>query len=87
MVKKLQTIMDRVLIRLEEKEHRTEGGIVLTDETDMPRTIGIVECVGPEVRSVKKGDKVYFHEFDDLPSLEKDVVVVRERSLLGIIKE
>ena len=87
MVKKLQTIMDRVLIRLDENEHQTTGGVILTDETEILRTIGVVECVGSEVRSVKKGDKVLFHEFDELPSLEKNVVVVRERSLLGIIRE
>ena len=37
--------------------------------------------------SVKVGDKVLFHKWDDLPSPEKDVVVVRESSLLGVFDE
>lgn len=87
MVKKLHAIMDRVLIRLDETAMKTGGGVLLTDEGKKPETSGIVESIGEEVRSVRKGDKVFFHIFDELPSPEDGVVVVRERSLLGIIRE
>lgn len=75
--------MDRVFIRLE-KEETTKGGIILADTIENPRTIGIVESVGDQVKSVKVGDKVLFHAFDELPTYDPDVVVVRENSLLGV---
>lgn len=78
--------MDRVFIRLE-AEKTTKGGIILTDSVDNPRTIGVIEGVGPEVKSVNVGDKVLFHVFDELPTYDKDVVVVRENSILGIFED
>lgn len=78
--------MDRVFIRLE-AEKTTKGGIILTDSVDNPRTVGVVEGVGPEVKSVNVGDKVLFHVFDELPTYDKDVVVVRENSILGIYED
>ena len=87
MVERLQTIMDRVLIRLETNSYKTEGGILLTDDATPTRTVGVVESVGENVHSVKIGDKVLFKVFDELPALEKDLVVVRERSLLGKIQD
>ena len=87
MVGKLQAIMDRVLIRLEDAEKKTTGGVLLTDETVKSKTIGRVESIGENVCSVKVGDKVFFHIFDELPALEDNVVIVRERSLLGKIEE
>ena len=87
MVAQLQTIMDRVLIRLDENKNKTAGGILLTDDAIPTRTVGVVESVGEDVRSVNIGDKVLFKVFDELPALEDDLVVVRERSLLGKIKD
>lgn len=87
MVNTMHVIMDRVLIRLEQTKQQTDGGVLLIDELKKRPSIGYVEDVGEKVRSVKKGDKVFFYVFDDLPSLEKNIVVVRERSLLGKIEE
>lgn len=87
MVKHINAIMDRVFIRLEKQKEHTEGGIILTDTHEDEKTIGVVESVGPDVRSVKVGDKVLFHVFDELPSYDPEVVIVRERSLLGVFTD
>jgi len=39
------------------------------------------------VHSVKVGDRVFFHIFDDLPGPSEDIVVVRENSILGVIED
>lgn len=76
--------MDRVFIRLEPLK---VNGIVLPEDIRNPRNVGIVESVGELVKSVKVGDKVVFHVFDELETPDPDVVVVREFSLLGIIDD
>lgn len=85
MVEQLQAITDRVIIRLDKAEKTTAGGVVLTDWEDKAPNTGKVESVGELVKSVKVGDRVIFHQFDEIPILEPDLAVVRERSLLGII--
>ena len=46
-----------------------------------------VESIGEDVKSVKVGDKVLFHIWDELPTYDPDVVVVRENSLLGVFED
>ncbi len=82
----IHAIADRVFIRLSDDNTTTPGGIILTDDYHHGRTVGRVESVGSAVTSVKPGDKVFFHIFDELPTLDKDVVVVRENSILGVFE-
>ena len=82
----VKAIADRVFIRLDKKQDKTEGGIILNDDFRRSRTTGIVESIGNNVTSVKIGDKVLFHIFDELPTYDEDVVVVRENSILGVFE-
>ena len=84
----VKAIMDRVFIKLDEPEKI--GGIILSEDVTNPRTIGRVVSVGERVKSVKVGDKVLFHVFDEVPvevPTVDDVVAVREFSLLGVIED
>ncbi|MBR4932809.1 MAG: hypothetical protein IKZ02_07285 [Alphaproteobacteria bacterium] len=75
-----QAFSDRIFIRLDKEEIKTN--VILTDTTHR-QNVGTVISIGPLVRSVAIGDKVVFHLFDDLPSHAENVVVIREKSLLG----
>ena len=59
----------------------------MPDNFEKTRTTGEVLSVGEDVRAVKVGQKVLFHVFDELPTVQKDVVAVRENSLLAILEE
>lgn len=83
----VKAISDRVFIRLEPHDTTTSGGVILIDDYHDSRCIGRVESTGPNVTSVKKGDKVLFHIFDELPTYDKDIVVVRENSILGVFED
>ena len=83
---KMKAVMDRVFIKLDDEEN-IRGGILMPESSYENRTIGRVLAVGPEVKAVKVGDRVMFHAFDELPTLKKDVVVVRQNSLLAILEE
>ena len=80
----IKAISDRVFVRLEPEITATLGGIILVDDYHHTRNIGVIESIGDIVTSVKVGDKVLFHNFDDLPTHDPDLVVVRENSILGV---
>lgn len=82
----INAISDRVFVRLDPDNAATPGGIILTDDYHRSRTSGRVVSVGPLVTSVKVGDKVLFHIFDELPSPDPEIVVVRENSILGVFE-
>ena len=76
----LQAVTDRIIVRLEEDKHRS---LIYSGETYISNK-GIVISVGPQISDIKPGDKIVFHRFDELPLPEKNHVVVRESSVLGI---
>jgi len=82
----MKAVMDRVFIKLDEKE-KIKGGILMPEEVYDARTVGRVLATGPDVTAVRVGDKVLFHAFDELPTIDKDVVVVRQNSLLAVLEE
>ena len=83
----INAVSDRVFIRLEPEATATSGGIILVDDYHHTRNIGVVESIGNSVTSVKTGDKVLFHQFDELPTPDTDLVVVRENSILGVYED
>ncbi len=78
-MQKPQAVSDRLFIRLD----APKTGKIITINSYPNRTIGTVESVGPLVRSAQVGDRVIFHVFDELPTYDENVVVIRENSLLG----
>ena len=75
-----KAITDRIIVRLSDSPQSEL--IKLPD--NMPRNTGTVLDVGPEVHGVQPGDEIIFHVFDELPLPQKNLVVVREKSVLGI---
>ena len=65
-MKELQGVNDKIIVKLIIiKEKKTEGGIILTDETAQnqePQKYGIVESFGNDIKfDVKRGDILLFH--------------------------
>lgn len=76
----LHAVMDRIIVDLDKED---VNQVIYTGEKKI-RNTGTVVSVGPMVDSVQKGDRIIFHKFDELPLPDKDQVVVRESSVLGI---
>ena len=83
----INALSDRVFIRLEPDNTTTTGGIILVDDYHHCRNVGVVESLGNLVTSVKVGDKVLFHKFDELSTPDPNLVVVRENSILGVYED
>jgi len=69
---KFRPLRDRVVVRREEKEAKTTGGILLPDSAKEKPAQGIIVAVGPGAISptgevfpcdVKEGDKVVFGQY------------------------
>lgn len=82
---KIKAIADRIFVRLEPEAEKTSGGVLLVSDIPEPRTVGVLESVGEQVKGIKPGDRVLFHVFDELETPVKDVVAVRENSILGVL--
>ncbi len=76
-----KAIMDRVIVRLCDENHKS----TLVSIEKPHKNVGVVLSVGEQVTAIKVGEEIIFHQFDELPLGQKNVVVIREKSILGII--
>ncbi len=81
-IENINAIRNRLFIRLDDRE---ASPLLSLDEA--PKNCGTVISVGPDVQSVAIGDKVMFHLYDELPTFDKNVVVILESSLLGMFNK
>ncbi len=95
---KIRPLHDRVLLKREEEERKTAGGIVIPDTATEKPIRGEVIAVGPgkildngDVRAldVKKGDKVLFGKYagTEVKVDGADYIVMREEDIMGVIEK
>jgi len=96
---RVRPLADRVVIRPQEREERTRGGIFLPDTASKEKPQeGIVMAVG-EGRlddngkrvavSVKSGDKVLFAKYagTEIKIDDEDFLILAEKDILAIVNE
>ncbi len=93
---KLQPLGDRVVIRRDESEERTAGGLYLPDSAQNKPSRGIVVSVGDgrilsdgtrTKFSVKEGDRVFFLSYagEEFKFGEDELLLMREGDILAVI--
>ncbi|MBV8621092.1 MAG: co-chaperone GroES [Curvibacter sp.] len=93
----IRPLHDRIVIQRSEPETKTASGIVLPDSAGEKPEQGIVLAVGPGRRNehgervkpdVNAGDRVLFGKYagQTLKLDGKEVLVLREEDLLGVIE-
>ena len=82
----LKPLKDRVVAVKEEPKTKTASGILLGEAKETP-AYAVVEATGPEVQSVKKGDKIVYKEYSttNLKVDDKDYIIVDEKDILATI--
>lgn len=82
---KFKPTNNRILVKPDEKETKTESGIILADATVEKPTTGVV-LVGNKL--AKEGQKVLFSKFGyDEVVIEKELLyVISEINILGIFE-
>ena len=87
---------DRVLIRREEAEEKTSGGIIIPDTAKEKPMEGEVVAVGPGARNeagqlvpldVKAGDKILFGKWSgtEVKLNGEELLIMKESDIMGII--
>ena len=80
----LKPLKDRVVAIVEKPLEKTKSGILLGEAKEKP-AYAVVESVGPEVESVKKGDKIVYKEYSttEIKIDDKDYIILKEEYVLA----
>ncbi len=93
----LKPLADRVLLKVEESESKTKGGIILPDNAKEKPQQGKIIAVGKgkimddgtvAPMAVKEGDKVLFGKYsgNEVNHKGEDYLLIREEDILAIVK-
>lgn len=82
----LKPLKDRVVAKIEKPLEKTESGILLGTAKEK-QSYAVVESVGPEVKEIKKGDKIVYKEFvaTEIKLDETDYIILKEEDVLATL--
>ena len=82
----LKPLKDRVVAYVEKPLEKTKSGTLLGEAKEKP-AYAVVESVGPEVKDIKKGDKVIYKEYSatEVKVEDKEYVILKEEDILATL--
>lgn len=82
----IKPLADRVVAVKEEALTKTASGILLGQAKEKPN-YATVESVGPDVKTVKKGDKILFRDYSatEITVEKTDYLIVKEEDILATL--
>ena len=82
----LKPLKTNVVAVVEKPLEKTKSGILLGEAKEKP-AYAVVEAVGPEVKSIKKGDKIVYKEYSttEIKMDEKDYIILKEEDVLATL--
>lgn len=80
----LKPLSDRIVAKIEKPIEKTASGILLGEAKEKP-AYAVVESVGPDVKAVKKGDKIVYKEYSttELKVDGVDYIILKEEDVLA----
>ena len=82
----IKPLADRVVAKKDAATSTTASGILLGEAKEKPNT-ATVESIGPDVKNIKKGDRILYREYSatELKYDGKDYLIVKEEDVLAIL--
>ena len=82
----LKPLKDRVVAKIEKPLEKTKSGILLGEAKEKP-AYAVVESVGPDVKSVKKGEKIVYKEYSttEIKVDGIDYIILKEEDILATL--
>ena len=82
----IKPLSDRVVAKKDQPLEKTKSGILLGEAKEAP-AYAVVEAVGPDVKAIKKGDKIIFKDYT---STEVEVdgekhLILEEKDILATL--
>lgn len=81
---------DRVLVKVEQGEEKTKGGLFIPDTAKEKTTTGVVEAIGDDTEKikVKVGEKVMYDKYagTSITIDDVDYLVIKAEDLLAVVK-
>jgi chaperonin GroES len=87
---KVKPLGERILVKREEVEEKSTGGILLTHSHQEKPNQGEVRAVGDDVTTVKVGDTVVFGKYSGTDSLDVDedtLLILELKDVKAVIYE
>jgi chaperonin GroES len=83
----LKPLADRVVAIREEARTKTASGIYLPETSKEKPVIAVVEAVGPDVKGIKKGDRIVYKEYTvtELKVDGKEYLIISEDDILATV--
>lgn len=87
MASPLKPLGDRVVAVREETSNKTASGLYLPENAKEKSMIAKVEAVGPEVKTLKKGDRIVYKEYSttELKVESTEYILVKEEDVLATL--
>ena len=82
----LKPLKNRIVAIVEKPLEKTKSGILLCEAKEKP-AYAVVESVGPDVKDVKKGDKVVYKEYSttEIKVDGVDYIILKEEDVLATL--
>lgn len=83
----IKPLADRVVAVREQAQTKTASGLYLPDNAKEKPVVAAVEAVGPDVKSVKKGDKILYKEYSttEIKVDGTEYLIVKEEDILATV--
>lgn len=83
----IKPLGDRIVASREQVSNKTASGLYLPDSAKEKPVVAIVEAVGPEVKSLKKGDRIVYKEYSttELKVDGTEYLIVKEDDVLATL--
>lgn len=82
----IKPLADRVVAKKDAATSTTASGILLGEAKEKPNT-ATVESIGPDVKNIKKGDRILYREYSatEIKLDGTDYLIVREEDVLATL--
>lgn len=83
----IKPLADRVVAVREKAQAKTASGLYLPDNAKEKPVIAKIEAVGPDVKSLKVGDRIIYKEYSttELKVDDMDYLIVKEEDVLATL--
>ncbi len=82
----IKPLGDRVVAVREQAAEKTTSGLYLPDNSKEKTAVFSVEAVGPDVKSVKKGDRILYNGYtSEFKFGEQEYLIIKEEDILATV--